>query len=492
MMTVRSEARPRWSSWRVNALPGRESGRRLLRRWRRASLLTRSALIGLAAVVLIGLVLGLLISRQVERAALTQAAERTAETVRVEIGPILRPGDFEGLPSSARVQAIEQHLDQALSDRRMVKINIWNSTGTVIYSTDSSMVGKRFDGDDELSEALQGRITMDITDLSKAENRGERGRFSRLMEIYVPIRLGTDRVVGAYEVYRDVEELARTIAIMQRLLWTGLVLGLSALYLALFGILSGASRQLQRQSEELGRLEAHRVVEQLTTEFVSIVSHELRTPLTALVGFSELLLTRPTDEAEQREWIQNMHAAATRLTKLVEDLLDISRIEEGRVELNRQPVNLRAAVGTVLADFRLHAASHPLEETYREPIPPVLADPDKLIQVLTNLLSNAIKYSPGGGPVTIAVGAADGRVRLSVTDRGLGLPPEELGRVFERFHRLQDDARRGIPGNGLGLYITRRLVELQEGRIWAESAGPGSGSTFHVELPAFVAEGSDG
>jgi signal transduction histidine kinase len=325
---------------------------------------------------------------------------------------------------------------------------------------------------------------MGISSLSKEENRGERGRFSRLMETYAPIRLGGDRVVGAYEVYRDAEGLMRSIAITQRLFWVGLALGLGALYLALFGILRSASRKLEQQSEELGRLEGHRVVEQLTSEFVSIVSHELRTPLTALVGFSELLLTRPTDEAEQREWIQNMHAAATRLTKLVEDLLDISRIEEGRVELKRQPIEAKAAVGMVLADFRLHAASHPLEEKYREPIPPILADPDKLTQVLTNLVSNAIKYSPGGGPVTIAVGAADGMVRLSVTDHGLGLPPEELARVFERFHRLQDEARRQIPGTGLGLYITRRLVELQEGRIWAESAGPGRGSTFHVELPA--------
>lgn len=492
MTLIRREVRTRWSAWGMPCARGWETGQRLLRRWHRTSLLTRSALVGLFMVVLVGLVLGVIISRQVEHAALTQAAERTAETVRVEIDPILRIEDFRGEPSAVRVQVVEQHLDQRLRDPRMVKINIWNSAGRVLYSTDSSLVGKRFEKDEELSGALEGRITMDISSLSKEENRGEQGRFSRLLEVYAPIRLGTDRVVGAYEVYYDVEGLASTIATMRRLLWTGLVFGLGALYLALFGILRSASRQLERQSEELGRLEANRVVEQLTGEFVSIVSHELRTPLTALVGFSELLLTRSTEEAEQREWIQNMHTAAMRLTKLVEELLDVSRIEEGRVELNRQQVDLRAAVGTVLADFKLHAASHRLEERYREPIPPVLADPDKLIQILTNLVSNAIKYSPGGGPVTVAVGTADGMVRLSVSDRGLGLPAEELARVFERFHRLQDDARRQIPGSGLGLYITRRLVELQGGRIWAESAGPGAGSTFHVELPASVAEGTDG
>jgi signal transduction histidine kinase len=103
---------------------------------------------------------------------------------------------------------------------------------------------------------------------------------------------------------------------------------------------------------------------------------------------------------------------------------------------------------------------------------------------LTNLVSNALKYSPTGGEVTIAAEANDGAIHLQVSDQGLGLPPDALQRIFERFYRIEDERRQDIPGSGLGLYITKHLVELQGGRIWAESPGPGRGSTFHVLLPS--------
>jgi signal transduction histidine kinase len=461
---------------------------RVLRLWRRTSLLSRFTVTGLLLTMVIGLVLGTTVGRQLEQAALTQVAEHTAESVGVEIDPFLRPDDFAGVPAPERLQAIDRHVRASLHDRRIVKIKIWNASGTIVYSTDPAVIGRQFPVDNELADSLRGEITKEITTLKRDEHRRERALYGRLMEIYVPIRVGGRDIVGAYEVYLDVNRLRPMIAAAQRSLWLGLGLALGTLYVSLFGVVRAASRRLSRQSEELARLEARRMVDQLTTEFVSIVSHELRTPLTALVGFSELLLTSRGDEADQREWVENMHLAAKRLTKLVEDLLDVSRIEEGRVELDRQAVDVRTAVSAVLADFKIHAPAHRFEERYRDPVPPLLVDPDKLIQVLTNLVSNAVKYSPSGGPVTIAVEAPNGTVHLSVTDRGLGVPPAELVRIFERFHRIQDEARRRIPGTGLGLYITKRLVELQDGRIWAESNGPGTGTTFHVELPAATAE----
>lgn len=481
-----------WRSWDSPAIPGRELGQRLLRVWRRTTLLTRFTLTGLLLTILIGSVLGVTVGRYLRESALMQAAERTAESVAIDIDPLLHPEDFAGVPSPERFQEIDRQIRKSLNSHRIVKINLWNPSMVVIYSTDPALLGQKVSIDDELRDALNGEVGMDISDLSKEENRAERSRYSQLMEIYVPIRLGGDRVMGAYEVYRDVNGIMGMIAATQRLLWIGLAVGLTGLYLALFGVVRSASRRLHRQSEELANLEARRVANQLTTEFVSVVSHELRTPLTALVGFSELLLAQPVDPGDQREWIENMHAAAKRLTKLVEDLLDVSRIEEGRVELKRQPLYVKALVKLVLADFRMQTSTHRFEEQYRDPLPPLLADLDKLTQVLTNLISNAVKYSPQGGAITISVTAADGSVRLSVADQGLGLPPEELARIFERFHRVQREDRQQIPGTGLGLYITKRLVELQDGRIWAESAGPGRGSTFHVELPAAAEEKENG
>jgi signal transduction histidine kinase len=456
----------------------------VVRVWRGTSLLTRFTVTGLLLTAVIGVVLGIAVGRQLEKTSLVQAAEHVADSVASEIDPFLRREDFVRVPTAERTEAIDRHVRASLHDRHIVKIKIWNPDAIVIYSTDHSIIGQRFAMDDELGEALEGHVTMDITTLSRAEHWRERALYRRLMEIYVPVRLDGERVIGAYEVYLDVNALAPLIASAQRFLWTGLSLGLGILYLALFGLVRSASERLRRQSEDLGRLEARRVVDELTTEFVSIVSHELRTPLTALVGFSELLLTRPISETEQREWTESMHFAAKRLTKLVEDLLDVSRIEDGRIELHRQPVDLKAAVSRVLTDFRVSTPAHRFDECYAESLPPLLADPDKLTQVLTNLISNAVKYSPDGGAVTVSATASNGSVRVSVADQGLGLPAHELTRIFTRFHRVQDQTRRQIPGTGLGLYITKRLVELQQGRIWAESVGPGHGSTFHVELPA--------
>lgn len=247
----------------------------------------------------------------------------------------------------------------------------------------------------------------------------------------------------------------------------------------------------KRLGDELAKLEARREMDQIKSDFVNTASHELRTLLTALLGFSELLLAVKGDPADHRAWIETMHDEATRLAQLVDDLLDVSKMEDGRQIVRRQAVDVGAAVEHALAGLPTQAPSHPMKQDLREPLPPALADPDKVAQILTNLVSNAIKYSPAGGEVTISAGAIDGMVRLSVADRGLGLPAEELPRLFGRFHRIEDKDRRGIRGTGLGLYISKQLVELQGGRIWAESPGAGLGSTFHVELPVAQAGGDE-
>ena len=160
--------------------------------------------------------------------------------------------------------------------------------------------------------------------------------------------------------------------------------------------------------------------------------------------------------------------------------------------LRLRPLALPAAVERALAPLVGQGTADRIETRYQEPLPAVLADPEKLAQILTNLVSNAVKYSPAGGAVILSVQAGEGVVRVSVADDGLGIPGEEMPRLFGRFHRISDPARREIGGSGLGLYITKGLVELQGGRIWAESAGPGQGSTFHVELPVAAPEEYDG
>jgi PAS domain S-box-containing protein len=233
-----------------------------------------------------------------------------------------------------------------------------------------------------------------------------------------------------------------------------------------------------------------RDVDRLKDELVSVVSHELRTPLASLVGFAELLLARDFPVAQRRQFLETMLQEGQRLTALINDFLDLQRIESGRQELVPVPTALgpllhRAA--TAVGDD----AARPVALDLPADLPMVLADPDRLQQVVVNLLGNARKYSPQGGAVTITASVGAGALEVAVADQGLGLPPEALPRLFRSFYRVDNSDRRAIKGTGLGLAISRKIVEAHGGRIRAESAGLGRGSTFRFTVPLATASAVD-
>jgi signal transduction histidine kinase len=248
---------------------------------------------------------------------------------------------------------------------------------------------------------------------------------------------------------------------------------------------NGMARSLEQGRRELLAQNARlQVSEQQKTELITIVSHELRTPLTSLLGFTNLLLTRRFDEDDRRRYLEIVHRESRRLAAIVDTFLDLRSIEEGQLELQRQPVDL-AQLAREQARFLLaHAPDHSLGLELPERDAVVLADPDRLSQVVDNLISNAVKYSPDGGPVEVVVLVDGGKVRLEVTDQGLGIPAEDQGRVFTKFFRGRA-ADHGIPGTGLGLAVAREIMEAHEGAIGFFSA-PGGGSTFWIELPRHV------
>lgn len=229
-------------------------------------------------------------------------------------------------------------------------------------------------------------------------------------------------------------------------------------------------------------LQMARERERLKDELLSTVSHELRTPLAALVGFSELLLTRDYGEAERREFLGIMLKEGQRLAGLVDDILDVQRLRSGRLVLHRSEVDLRDSVEA--AWNRLGASpDHALVLVVPPTLPAVLADPDRLHQVLVNLLSNARKYSPGGGTITVQVTPGDVQLEVAVADRGLGVPAGALPHLFEDFYRVERAEQHEIAGSGLGLAICKKIVEAHDGTIRAESAGPGRGTTVRFTLP---------
>ncbi|HEU4656110.1 MAG TPA: ATP-binding protein [Capillimicrobium sp.] len=224
-------------------------------------------------------------------------------------------------------------------------------------------------------------------------------------------------------------------------------------------------------------------LERLKSEFVATASHELRSPLTSIKGFVELLHKSPDLSDRQREWVEIVLVSANRLVDLVNDLLDVTRLEAGRLEVHRRPTDVGEAAREVarLLEPRIAARDQRLDLDVPEELPRAMADPARLRQVITNLLTNAHQYTGDGGRIELRADAVDGHVRIAVSDTGPGMGAEDLEHVFDRFYR-GSGAAGATPGTGLGLAIVRSLVDLQGGSVAVDSQ-LGEGTTFTVELP---------
>jgi PAS domain S-box-containing protein len=217
------------------------------------------------------------------------------------------------------------------------------------------------------------------------------------------------------------------------------------------------------------------------TEFLSIVSHEFRTALTGIQGFSELIRDGGLEADEVRAYGGYIFNDADRVNRLIGDMLDLDRMESGRMSIRTADVD----INEVLSDAIARAGGSPSVEFKADldpRLPIVVGDRDRLVQVVSNLVNNAVKYSPDGGTVTLASRTEGDFALISVTDTGVGIPPDEIGHVFERFRRVRSGAAQSIPGTGLGLTIVKQIVEMHGGKIWVESA-VGHGSAFHFTLP---------
>lgn len=267
------------------------------------------------------------------------------------------------------------------------------------------------------------------------------------------------------------------------LMITMTVFGLLGLMLVI-GAVRRSTAAAQRLAAEAAR--AHELT-QLKSEFVTLVAHELRSPLTTITGYVELLLEEHGGTATevQRESLQIVQRNGEQLLALIEDLLDISRMEASRLELKHTTLDLARLVREVASSLRpqIEAKGQGLTLELAEALPAVSGDADRVTQILTNLLSNAHKYTASGGSVTITARGEGGRVRVSIRDTGIGLSPDDQARLFTKFFRAQNSMTQGVRGTGLGLMITRALVELHGGEITVTSA-LGQGSTFSFTLPA--------
>jgi signal transduction histidine kinase len=221
------------------------------------------------------------------------------------------------------------------------------------------------------------------------------------------------------------------------------------------------------------------------SEFLANMSHELRTPLNAIIGFSEVLSERMFGELndKQDEYLKDIHASGQHLLSLINDILDLSKIEAGRMELELTDFDLPTAIDNALTLVRERAGRRGivLHQATDEGPGQIRGDVRKIKQVLLNLLSNAIKFSPDGGRIDVQAITVDGSVEVSVSDTGVGVAPEDQEAIFEEFRQV-GTASKKVEGTGLGLALSRKFVELHGGRIWVKSQ-VGVGSTFTFTLP---------
>ncbi len=227
------------------------------------------------------------------------------------------------------------------------------------------------------------------------------------------------------------------------------------------------------------------------SEFLANMSHELRTPLNAILGFSEVLAERMFGEvnAKQAEYLQDILSSGRHLLSLINDILDLSKVEAGRLELELGRFHLPTALDNALTLVRERATRHgiALTQSVDEQLGDIVADERKVKQILLNLLSNAVKFTPEGGRVGLSATAAEGVLTIAVTDTGVGIAPEDQAAIFEEFRQVGRDDARKQEGTGLGLTLAKKFVELHGGRIWVQSH-VGQGSTFTFTLPVRLDE----
>lgn len=236
-----------------------------------------------------------------------------------------------------------------------------------------------------------------------------------------------------------------------------------------------AAEQLKKEAEAMA---------QMRSRLMSIISHELRTPLSSLLGFTEIMLNgEDLDQSEIKEFLTTIHQESSRMKTLLDEFLDMQRLNSGRIELNPEVCVLSNIFEYLVTSFQGYSSGVDIRVNIQDNIPALLVDKSKLEQILRNFVSNAIKYSPNGGHVQISASKYNEKfICICIADQGLGIPEESIPKLFSEFYRVEKDSHINIKGTGLGLSITKQLIEAHGGEVWVESE-LNKGSKFFFTMP---------
>jgi signal transduction histidine kinase len=471
-----------------------------------------------------GLVLlaaGLAILWTVDHAVADRAEQRVENQARViaaeSIRRQVRPSDFAAPVSGRRRAELDQLFRQRVLMPGIVGTRLVNQKGLITYAARHRLIGTTVPYTQDLGDVFAGQSKRRVTRTVSWWGRSN----VKVLQSLVPVRTqDSNRPIGAVELDQDYRAVAVPLDGAQTRLALILAVALLVLYLSLFPILrrvtgelaarnrslhdQAAERERLLENERTARAEAEtiqrllaqqnerlREVDRMKDEFVSLVSHELRTPLTSIRGYLELLI----DEAgeltpEQLRFLKVVDRNSQRLLELVGDLLFLAQVDAGKFSIEHEDVDLAAIVHESLETCRPIAETKEIEldETVQDAT--VVGDRARLTQVMDNLISNALKFTPNGGRVAVSLAQDEGLVHIAVADTGVGIATAEQSRLFERFFRSSTATANAIPGTGLGLTITKAIVERHGGEITVESV-ENEGTTVRVELPLEASAGAD-
>jgi len=463
----------------------------------RPGLVLRFALTSLVAFLAVGAVVGVLAVRQVRGRAEQVADFHARFVVTTLLSPVLRETNLTAPISGVARDRLDTIMRQVIADGRDVRVKVWRDDGTVIYSDEPALIGRAFpDEAGELADVMAGETSSGVTDLQADENVFERRLAERLYQTYVPVLDANGHAIAVAEVYQrysiidgDVRRLVGTLSIV-------FVVGLLLLYGALLPIAVRASRTLRARNatlrEQAGQLESLLAREQETVlelrrlgrmkdDLVAAASHELRSPLTSIIG-SLRTIERPdvgADAHVRGELVVAARLQAERLFRLVRNMLRMAHIEEGDVVMTFEEADLARLIADAVADLPRALGR---VEVVAPSLPRIRTDPQRLEEIVSNLVENALKFSPADAPVRVEVRVDDSTLVLEVRDHGIGVSPEDVDAIFERFHQVDQSATRRFGGLGLGLHLVREMAADLGGTVSVAPA-EGGGSVFTVSIP---------
>jgi signal transduction histidine kinase len=441
----------------------------------------------------------------------SQAAGRAHFIADVLLRDRLTEADFSGSVGAKRRADLDRLFSRVIQAEGIKRVNLIGPSGQIAYSTDPTLIGKASPHRNDVATALSGSETREVGDATIG------GRRLKVLETYLPVQSAGEsgRTLGVFELYQDYEARVATHARSTVLPVAGfLLLALIVLCATLVPILrrmtaavevrnrrliqqaTTLERSLATAQEARGEAETARrtlaeqnkrlrELDRLKDEFLSLVSHELRTPLTSIRGYLDLVLDEEAGQLnpEQRRFLEAVERNSGRLLRLVGDLLFVAQADAGRLSLEKANVDLSSLAAECVEGAGPAAREKAIHLVLAaKAVPALVGDRGRLAQVLDNLLSNALKFTPQGGTVEMRTSSDDQHVTIEVSDTGIGIPPADQPRLFDRFFRssLADD--QAIPGTGLGLAIVKAIVEAHGGRIMIDSV-EGEGTTFRVDLP---------